>query len=77
MLFSELRSRDVINMKDCKKLGRVCDVDFNECDGRLEKIVVSGGNCFTRFLRCEPDIVICYREIRQIGPDIILVDINV
>ena len=29
------------------------------------------------YLRCDPDIVIPFCNIRQIGPDIILVDINV
>ena len=48
MLFSELKCKDVINIRDCKKLGHVC----------------------------EPNIVIPYKDIRQIGPDIILVDIN-
>ena len=35
-----------------------------------------GGNQWLGFLRCEPNIVIPYKDIRQIGPDIILVDIN-
>ena len=44
--------------------------------GCICKIMVPGGNQWLGFLRCEPNIVIPYKDIRQIGPDIILVDIN-
>lgn len=76
MLFSELKCKDVINIRDCKKLGRVCDMEFDECSGCIRKIMVPGDNKMLSFLRCEPDLVIPFRDIRQIGPDIILVDIN-
>ena len=76
MLFSELKCKDVINMRDCKKLGRVCDLEFDECSGYIRKIMVPGCNKMLSFLNCEPDIVIPYKDIRQIGPDIILVDIK-
>ena len=33
MLFSELKCKDVINIRDCKKLGHVCDLEFDECSG--------------------------------------------
>ncbi len=77
MLFSDFKNKDVINIRGCKKLGKVCDLEFDECKGCICKIVVPGGNRLLGFLRCEPDIVIPYCDIRQIGPDIILVDINV
>lgn len=76
MLFSELKCKDVINIRDCKKIGKVCDLEFEECNGCIRKIIVSGGSGALSFLRCDPDIIIPYKDIRQIGPDIILVDIN-
>lgn len=76
VLFSELKCKDVINVKDCKKLGRVCDLDFDPCSGCICKIMVPGCNKILNFLNCEPDIVIPFKDIRQIGPDIILVDIH-
>ncbi len=76
MLFSEFKCKDVINIRDCKKLGKVCDLEFDHCTGCICKIMVPGANkCFS-FLRCEPEISIPFKDIRQIGPDIILVDIN-
>lgn len=76
MLFSELKCKDVINVKDCRKLGKVCDLEFDECRGCINKIMVPGGNKMLNFLRCEPDIVIPYKDICQIGPEVILVDIK-
>ena len=76
MLFSELKCKDVINIRDCKKLGRVCDLEFDECTGCIRKIMVPGCNKMFSFMRCEPDIVICFKDIKQIGPDIILVDVK-
>lgn len=78
MLFSELRTKEVINIRDCKRLGRVSDFEFNECNGCILKLIVPGdGNKFFNFLKCEKEFVIPYRDIKQIGPDIILVDICV
>ena len=65
MRFSELKSKDVINLRDCKKLGRICDLEFDECSGKICKVIVPSGNKF-----CIP-----YKDIKQIGPDIIIVDI--
>ncbi len=76
MLYSELKSKDVINIKDCRKLGHVCNLEFDACSGCICKIVVPGDSKMLSFLRCEPEIEISYKDIRQIGPDIILVDIN-
>ena len=75
MLYSELKCKDVINTRDCKKLGKVCDLEFDPCSGCISKIMVPGCNKILNFLNCEPNIVIPFKNICQIGPDIILVDI--
>lgn len=76
MLFSELKNKEVISIKDCKKLGHVSDLVFDESNGCILKLIVPGG-CFQFFHLCQEDqpIYIPYKNIRQIGPDIILVDI--
>ena len=77
MLFSELRCKEVINIRDCKKLGRVQDIEFNPCIGCIEKIFIPAcGGKLGYFFPTEPDYVICFNEIKQIGPDIILVDVK-
>ena len=54
----------------------MCDLEFDSCSGCICKIMVPGCNKVLSFLNCEPNIVIPYKDIRQIGPDIILVDIH-
>lgn len=77
MLFSELRAKEVINIRDCKRLGRVSDFEFDECNGCIHKLIVPGEpNKLLSFFKCDHgDYIIPYKNIKQIGPDIILVDI--
>ncbi|MBE5867560.1 MAG: YlmC/YmxH family sporulation protein [Lachnospiraceae bacterium] len=75
MLFSELKSKSVINIRDCKCLGKVCDLEFDEKNGCILKVIIPKGGGFCNFFKSECDYEICYRDIKQIGPDIILVDI--
>ena len=75
MLFSELKCKEVINLRDCKQLGRVAYLEFEEINGCIHKLLVPRGNKWENFFKCQEDYVICYRDIKQIGPDIILVDI--
>ena len=76
MLFCELKRKEVINIRDCKSLGRVCDLEFDACSGCICKIIVC--ECCRWFSLFSADNVteICFKDIKQIGPDIILVDIN-
>ncbi len=76
MYYSDFKCKEVINIKDCKRLGRVTDFEFDECSGQICKITVSSGTAIFDWFKCEPDYVIPYKDIRQIGPDIILVDIK-
>ena len=67
-----IREKEVINSCDGRRLGYVCDIEFDVCDGRITAIVVptKGG-----FLGCGGEnIVIPWEKICKIGEDIILVD---
>lgn len=78
MLFSDFRKKEVINLRDCRILGNVVDMEFDECSGCIKKIVVADRPCFCSFLSFFPsdgEVEICFKDIRQIGPDIILVDV--
>lgn len=75
MLFSELRKKEVINTRNCKRLGNVEDLELDECTGQIHKLIVSDGFHLCSLFTCPSDIAICYKDIKQIGPDIILVDL--
>lgn len=79
MLYSDLKKKEVINIKNCKTLGRVIDLEFDECTGNIKKLVVGDSLhnfSFCKFLELAPNTIIPYKEICQIGPDIILVDLH-
>lgn len=75
MLYSELKCKEVINLKDCKCLGKVGDLEFDECSGKICKIIIPATNKLCALFGSEPEYVICYQDIKKIGPDIIIVDI--
>ena len=62
MRICDLRQKEVINIKDCKRLGYVCDIEFDRKTCGL----------FGR----DTEYRIPFCRVCQIGPDIILVDID-
>lgn len=76
MLFSELKCKDVINIKTCKILGKFNDLEFDECNGCIHSFSICKKNKFNAFFCDEPDICIPFKDIKKIGPDIILVEIG-
>ncbi len=82
MTLAELRQKDVINTQDGRSLGKVIDLEFCLCDGRVTALVVPGGlrpaSLITHLLRGEKEvIVIPWEMICKIGDDVILVDVEV
>lgn len=75
MLFSQFQKKEVINIQTCKKIGNVSDIEFDHCTGQIHKLFISKGFQICNLFCPTGDIVICYNDIKQIGPDIILVDI--
>ena len=73
--FCELKQKDVINRRKNKKLGRICDLIFDECSGRICAIVIPGPFRLCGLLGPDQEYVIPWNKICQIGPDIILVEV--
>ena len=76
MRICDLKQKEVINICDCRRLGYVGDVDFDMETGCLLAIIVPGPGCFCGFLVREREYVIPFCDIRQVGPDIILVNVD-
>ena len=77
MLLSELKSKEVVNLRDCRKMGHVTDFEFDECSGVIQKIIVPGigGKNWKCLFGCDTGYAIAYQDIKQIGPDVIMVDV--
>ena len=73
--FSALREKEVINLCDGRRLGFVCDLEFELCDGRIKAIIVPGEGSLFGFGRCDV-IVIPWDKIETIGSDAILVRVE-
>ena len=65
MRICELREKEVINIRDCQRLGRVLDIEFDLHTGVICQLILPG-----------PSRLIGWKCIRQIGADIILVDVD-
>lgn len=70
--FVELKQKEVVNVKDGKRLGRIIDIAFCCPEGRITGIIVPGGKSF---LFSKNELFIDWGSITKIGEDAILVDI--
>lgn len=70
--YTYLRSKDVVNVADGKRLGKICDVVFSYPENCVLGIVAPGSkNIFKR-----NEVFIEMSAITKIGDDVILVCVN-
>ena len=75
MRIYDLRQREVINMKDGSRFGYIADVEFDD-DGQIETLIIPGpAKVFGIFGR-DSEYQIPWDKIKQIGGDVILIDID-
>jgi len=74
--FSELLCKEVICIHDGRRLGFVTDCRIELPEGHILAIVVPGRRRVLGLCPPKEDLVIPWRCIKRIGPDIILVDIK-
>lgn len=72
----DFKHKEVINIKDGKRLGYVQDVCANLEDGNITSIIVPGSNKIFSVFAGANDIVIPWQQIKCIGDDVILVEID-
>ena len=72
--FSELRYKEVIDVHTGLRLGYVCDLEFDDAEGRLVSLVTPGRSKLFGLLGREDDYVLPWGCIVRIGGDIILVE---
>lgn len=71
-----MRSKEVVNAKDCKVLGYVGDVDFDVCSGKIVSLIVPEPFKMCKCFCTQKEYIIPYKCIVNMGPDVILVDIK-
>ena len=68
--YNELKSKEIINLADGRKLGHVIDVLFDSVNGKVSGIVVPGEK---KFFRKGEEIFIPLEKVRKIGDDVVLI----
>ena len=72
---SDLKSKEVVNVNDGRKLGCISDFEFLLPDGRIEAIIVPGQLSIANIFKGPNNIIIPWCNICKIGSDVILVDL--
>ncbi|MBQ8291113.1 MAG: YlmC/YmxH family sporulation protein [Clostridia bacterium] len=73
LTFSELRTKEVVNTEDGRKIGRVTDIVLCYPENKWLGIVVPGGRGFSSR---KNGLFIDLRNIVKIGDDVILVNVG-
>lgn len=73
----DLKQKEVINIQDGSRLGFVSDVDINIKTGCIINIIVDGPCKVFGLFGKDTEYVIGWCDIKKIGDDIILVDVDV
>lgn len=70
---ADLRSKEVVSIKDGGRLGFVCDLEMDIHTAAITALVVYGRPRLFGLLGREPDTVIPWKDVEMIGGDIVLV----
>lgn len=76
MKLSELQRKDIINIKDGKKVGRIIDVEFDPTNGYMIKFVIEKTHFVRNLLNNSEELSIKFTQIKKLGEDVILIDIS-
>ena len=73
---TDMRCKEVINVKDGQRLGFISDVEVEIPEGQVCALIVPGPCRFFGLFGRKDDFVIPWRCIRRVGEDIVLVEIE-
>ena len=76
MKLSELQRKNIINIRDGKVVGRIVDVELDTNSGLLIHLVIEKAHLIRNIFSSEEDIVIKFTQIKKLGEDVILIDLN-
>jgi len=71
----ELRTKDVINLCNGKRIGCVSDLEFDTCSGKIISLVIPG-ECGLFGFGARNEIIIPWSRVECFGEDTVLVRIN-
>ena len=75
MRLSDLQKKDVVNVNDGKRIGSIIDIHIN-LDGQMDEIIIEKSSFLFSLFSSKNELSIKWEQIKKIGEDVILVDIN-
>lgn len=76
MLLSDLQRKDIININNGKRVGRIIDAEIDEMNGNLKKLIIEPNRYFRSVFNEGKDLKIKYEQIKKMGEDVILIDLS-
>ena len=73
MRLSDLQDKDIVNVEDGKKIGKIIDVMIDE-QGNMKALIVQRTKMLNMFSNAS-EIEVKWNQIKKIGTDVILVNI--
>lgn len=71
--FSDLRSKEVINISTGQRLGYICDMEIDLTNGKIQSLIVPGDRKMGGLVPGDRDYWIPWQGIERMGKDIILI----
>lgn len=76
MLLGELQSKDVVNVVDGSKLGKIADMEIEASTGKILSIIVQPYTRMMSFFSSSNSVIIPWNQIIKIGGEVVIVNYN-
>ena len=74
MRLSELQAKDIVNITDGRKIGKIIDVTVT--DGKIYNLIIEPKRFFLNIFKRGDEVSIKWESIEKIGEDVILIKLN-
>lgn len=74
MKLSDLQEKDIVNVNDGRKIGRIIDAEI-DMNGKINYLVIDEKKGLRSLISVGNGINITFDKIKRIGTDVILVDL--
>ncbi len=72
----DLKQKEVINVSDGGKYGYVADLEIDKTTGKIKSLIIPITGKMLNLFGKEEEYVIPWEEVKQIGDDLIIVDVD-